>query len=285
MTSPKRPNRITQMIVLAGIVFFASNCTHAEENTLQRIQREGVIHTGTEPAFEPFEFIQNGETIGYDMDVLHEIAKRMGVKIDQHDMDFNGLLPSLITHKIDMVATSLAPTPERAKKILFTNSIADMTTVIVTGDDNNSIHNKKDFLDRNIGTQQNSGYASYLVKLNDELKEKKGKGIGKITYFQSYPEIFLALRNKTIEATIAPWPIAANYIKKNPGQLKIAGLWSKKENDTSVWAVRLDDHALQAEINHQLESLKNDGTLKSLQEKWFGKGVEEPMDGTNNLKH
>lgn len=266
-------------VLLLTAVAIAPNAATASENTLERIKHEGVIHTGTEPAYEPMEYIEKGETVGYDIDLLNEIAKRMGVKVDRHDMDFSALLPSLIAHKIDMVATTLSPTPERAKKVLFTAPVTDMTTVIITGNDNNDIKGRDDLQRHIVGVQQNSAYAAYITKLDEELKQRTGKGIKGITYFQSYPEILLAIKNRTIDATIAPRPVAASYIKKNPGQVKIAGLWSSEANDNSVWAVRLDDQALQSEINGQLAALEKDGTLKALQEKWFGKRVGASKNG------
>lgn len=269
-------------VILLGAVVLTSNTATADENTLERIKREGVIHTGTEPAFEPFEFLEGGKTVGYDMDILHEIARRMGVKVDQHDMDFGALLPSLAAQKIDLIATALTPTAERAKKFLFTDPVSDMSTVILTQKNNNSIHNKDDLASRIAGTQQNSGLATYLAKQDEILKQKTGKGLEKITYFQSFPETLMALKNNTIEATIVPLPMAANFLSKNPGQFRIAGWWDKEANDKAVWAVRLSDRELQTEINKHLEALEKDGTLKMLQEKWFGKSVHELKDGAHD---
>lgn len=63
--------------------------------------------------------------------------------------------------------------------------------------------------------------------------------------------------------------------------MKIASLWSSEANDNSVWAVRLDNQALLSEINGQLAALEKDGTLKALQEKWFGKRVDASKNGVD----
>ena len=89
------------------------NTAFAGDTTLQRIRHDGVLHAATEPAFEPFEFLQDGQVVGYGNDILHEVARRMGVRLDQQSMSFDAILPGLLAGKFDLAATSLIPSTER----------------------------------------------------------------------------------------------------------------------------------------------------------------------------
>lgn len=255
------------------VILLWSGIVSAEENSLQRIQREGVLHAATEPAFEPFEFMKDGKIVGYGTDIAYEIAKRMGVRLDLQGMSFSAVLPSLITHKVDLAATTIADTPERKKKVAFTRLITNLKTVIVTSLDNN-IESSTDFAGKNIGIQQGSIIEPEIKRWDEQLTKNTGTGIGKIIAYQAYPEILLALLNKQVDATAMPLPMAVSWLKKYPNQFKIIGDW-ESEDENCAWAVRKEDTALKQAINEVLIALQQDGTLETLQVKWFGKSFRE----------
>lgn len=226
MIKTKRGYHFTLLMALLANVAFAlpGYANPAIDSSLQRIQHEGVLHAATEPAFEPCEFMQDGKIVGYGTDILHEVAKRMGVRLDQQSMVFNAVLPSLLSHKVDLVATTLVATPERAKKIAFTIPIGEAQEVILTNVDTTNIHDLNDFEGKTVGAQQNAYMVTEYEQLSQNFKAKGGKGITHISEYQSFPEIAIALANKQVDATVLPLPMAAIYMKKNPGKLKITGL-------------------------------------------------------------
>ena len=277
MSSQNSKRSIFSIMLMAGAIMTHTGPAQASETTLQRIEREGVLHAATEPEFEPFEFLQDGKIVGYGTDILHEVAQRMGVKLDQQGMPFNAILPSLIAHKVDLAATTLAATPERRAKVDFTAPIGELPLVIVTRADNQDIHTRDDFKGHTVGVQQSSSVDSEFKKWDEALKQQ-GIGMRAINRYQSFPETMLALQNKQIEATALPLPMAANWIKKTPDTFKIVGWWNYVGDTDSTaisWAVRKGDSELKAKIDHLLIDMANDGTLDALQIKWFGKSLNE----------
>lgn len=266
------------LVLMAGIVLCPIGHVHADENTLQRIQREGVLHAATEPAFEPFEFMQGDQIVGYGTDILHEVAKQLNVKLDQQGMSLNAILPSLLAHKVDLAATTLAATPERERKVAFTYPIAERTLVIVTRSDNTDIHNKTDFSGKIVGLQQGSALVSEFETLNNYLRLEKHQGFSKVIGYQTFNEIFLALKSKQIEATAVSLPLVAHCMKRYPGEFKIVGAWDieyNKEKYNYYWAVRKEDKELKAFVDNVIETLEKNGTLNTLQKKWFGQPLNE----------
>lgn len=253
------------------------NTALAGDTTLQRIRHDGVLHAATEPAFEPFEFLQDGQVVGYGNDILHEVARRMGVRLDQQSMSFDAILPGLLAGKFDLAATSLIPSPERQKKFAFTHAIAEQMPVMVTYFDNIHINSKYDFSDKKIGVQQSSALIPDIQALDRRLVAEHNAPLKAIVNFQSFPDITLALINKQIDATIMPLPMALNLIKKNPGKLKVVAPWTFERHDATsggagfAWAMRKDDADLKACIDNLLDQMAQDGTLSTLQTKWFGK--------------
>ena len=83
---------------------------------LSEIKARGAIRVATEAAFEPFEFVENGKIVGYNKDVLDYVVAKLGVRLKQVNLPFQGILPGLLAHTFDLVATSVSVTPERARR-------------------------------------------------------------------------------------------------------------------------------------------------------------------------
>lgn len=261
--------------LLTGAFMLISEPTQASETTLQRIQREGVLHAATEPAFEPFEFMQNGQIVGYGTDILHEVAQRLGVRLDQQGMAFDAILPSLMAHKVDLAATTLAETPQRMQKFAFTTPIGNLKSVLVAAQDNDTIHGTADLVGKVVGIQQNSVVEPEFQALDAQLKQQGGQGFKATQAYQSYPEIQLALSNHQIDVTAMPLPMAMTWTKQRPDAFRIVGeLGQHDVNKACAWALRKDDPELKNAIDGILAALTKDGTLAQLQQKWFGKSLQ-----------
>src|SRR5206468_3886818 len=81
--------------------------------TLDDIKQRGKIIAGTESGLIPFEFIRDGKYVGYDVDLLHVIAEKWGVKVEHVDLPWQGILPGLQAKKFDLVATAVTITEQR----------------------------------------------------------------------------------------------------------------------------------------------------------------------------
>ncbi|MEF9985452.1 MAG: transporter substrate-binding domain-containing protein [Bacilli bacterium] len=77
----------------------------------------------------PFAFMKDNNIIGYDIDVMSYIANELDYKLEVNEMSFDGILPALISGKIDMAGCSIIVTEERKKSVLF--SEPDFTGGIV----------------------------------------------------------------------------------------------------------------------------------------------------------
>ena len=99
---------ISLSIIFAGSSVFA-------ETTFEKIKRTGKVTVGTEAAFPPFEFVEDGKIVGYGKDILDYIVADMKVELNQLDLPWQGILPGVLAGKFDFVATSVSIRAERAK--------------------------------------------------------------------------------------------------------------------------------------------------------------------------
>ena len=90
-------------------------------STLDIVLERGTLIVGTEPEFPPFESRnEKGEFVGFDMDMVRELAKDLGVKLKIEPMAFDSLPTALANGKVDIIASGMTATEERAKSRAFT---------------------------------------------------------------------------------------------------------------------------------------------------------------------
>ena len=124
-----------KVILITAITFvtFGANA----ETTLEKIKRTGKVTVGTEAAFPPFEFVENGKIVGYGKDILDYIIADLVVELVQLDLPWQGILPGVLAGKFDFVATTVSVRPKRAKTYAFTVPIAEGTSWLMEVDGNN----------------------------------------------------------------------------------------------------------------------------------------------------
>ncbi|WP_211237015.1 transporter substrate-binding domain-containing protein [Aneurinibacillus terranovensis] len=246
-------------------------------NTLEEIKSRGKVVVGTEAAFEPFEFIQDGKIVGYGSDILAVVVKDLGVKLEQLDLPFQGILPGLDAKKFDFVATSVSITPERAQKYAFTVPIGDGTLAIMKRKGDNSIKKPEDIIGKVVGTQLGSGQLKGLKKFNNDLKASKGQGAKQIKEYVAYPEAYQELANGRIDAVVNTKANLSTILKKNPDTFELVGTFG--EPMWLSWVVRKGDDQLLEFLNKEILKLRDSGKLQEMQMKWFGFKMDIPDSG------
>ncbi|MDR5818660.1 MULTISPECIES: transporter substrate-binding domain-containing protein [unclassified Caballeronia] len=258
----------------SGAALALPTIAHAEGGTLADIKKRGKLVVGTEAAYEPFEFVENGQIVGYGHDVLELMAAKLGVKLEQMNLPFQGLLPGLMSHKFDFVATSVGITPERAKRFAFSEPVGVVRSVLMVRADDKSINRDLDIGGKIIGTQMGSSSQPVATEFEKELKDKTGKGYADTKLFQAYPDVSNALANKTVDVALMPSNIAAVQMKRQPNAFRIAGTIGQPK--LLAWVANPNDLEIRKFINDSLESFRNDGKLAALQTKWFGAAMDTP---------
>ena len=84
------------------------------------IGNNGVLRFGTAAVTEPFSFVGPGQKlVGLDLELAHYIARQLGMQLKIVNMDFGGLIPALMSSKVDMIGACITISEERKKKVLF----------------------------------------------------------------------------------------------------------------------------------------------------------------------
>lgn len=269
-------------VVLAASL---SLVAHAAAGLLDDIKSRGEIVVATEAAFAPFEFVQDGKIVGYGSDLLAILMKDLvaqKVKVKQLDLPWQGVLPGLLAKKYDMIATSVVITEERVKRFAFTIPIAEATQAVAARKDDDRIQKPEDLVGKVVGTQQASAGSEALKLLDAELKKKKGAGLKEIKEYIGFPEAYLDLAKGRLDAVTNGLPNLAVLVKQEPNTYKVLGTFGDKAY--YGWVTRKEDKDILKYLNERLTKVKQDGTMKELQMKWFGFAMETPTSGFKPLK-
>lgn len=113
---------LTLLVALCATSAFAADIDLAQKSTLQSILQRGELRVGLNAAYPPFEMTdKNGKLIGFDVDLAKELGKAMGVKVTFVNMDFDGLIPALMSDKFDVIISGMTASLERSLKIAFSD--------------------------------------------------------------------------------------------------------------------------------------------------------------------
>ena len=221
-----------------------------------------TLRVVTDPSFVPFEMMdqKTGEMVGFDMEIIREVADRAGFEIDLNTMDFNGIIPALQTGNVDIAIAGITITDEREEIVDFSDPYYDSGLRILVRENNDDVSTFDDLDGKKIGTKIGSTSYDYLVK---NLDADDG-----VTPYPGSSDMYMALMSRAIDAVFYDAPNVGYFARtKGEGKVKTVGpLYEGQQygialKNGSEW---VDD------VNDALAAMKEDGTYKTIYEKWFG---------------
>ena len=123
----------------------------------------------TEAGFAPYEFYENGEIVGVDVDIAREIAKKLGKELEIKDVAFDSIVNEVKTGKADFGAAGISYNEERAEEVDFTINYATSKQIIVVRE-NSNISKKEDLENLTIAVQLGSVGDSYVTQNYENAK-------------------------------------------------------------------------------------------------------------------
>ena len=136
---------------------------------------ENEIILATEAGFAPYEYYENGEIVGVDIDIAREIAKELNKDLIIKDIAFDSIIMEVKTGKSDFAAAGISYTQERARAVAFSNNYAISKQVVVVKD-NDTITNVDQIKNSKIAVQLGSVADTYIsenFKQANIIRQKK----------------------------------------------------------------------------------------------------------------
>lgn len=232
---------------------------------LEQVQEAGVLKMGTSAEYAPYEFhavVDGKDTIvGFDVSMVEEIAKDMGVKVEYTDMDFDGLLGALNADKVDVVLACMTPDETRRKSVDFSELYyEDSNVCVVREGDEDIVKSADDLKDLKVGVQSGTTQASYVT--ND-------LGITGAKQLKRVPDLMLELQNKNIDVIVTGRNVANINIGQYKGLVVGNTEVGQEVAETSAVAIKkaddkVDNTAFIESINKTIKRLQDEGKVDEL---------------------
>lgn len=264
-----RMTRRGVVALLAGLVvslpLVANSAGKDQSPVLAQIAKSGKIRIGMSGGQPPYNVVsREGKLIGMDVDIAELLAKSLDVELDLVQMNFNELLPSLESGKIDLVISGMTATLQRNMRAAFVGPyhitgksiLARSETVAALG--SNDLNRK----DLRIAALKGSTSEDFVRRVAPDAK---------VVATDNYDDaIDLLLSNKAelfvadasiIMLSMMRWPDAGLAAAQRPLTIEPIGI-----------AVPASDPLLLNLVENYMTALESSGALEKLEEKWFKSG-------------
>lgn len=247
---------IACMVFIVSMVGCAGN-----SNSVEAIKKKGKIIMATEATFEPFEFRENNQIVGIDVDIAKQVAEELGVELVIEEMEFGSLLAAVSSGKVDFIVAGLSIDEDRKKSVDFTDPYFNASQMIIVNKDS-SIASRADLEGKKIGVQQGTTGDKEASNIKDATVERYTKTTDAVQ----------ALKQGKLDAIVLDNFPSTVFVTKNP-ELKM--LDEVLITDTYAIAVKKGNKELADSINKVLSRLKDSGELDNIIDKYSSAlGVE-----------
>ena len=131
----RRRGLVVGISVMAGALALsacnAKTTTPGKKSALDIVKKNGKIVVATDASYAPNEFKQNGQVVGFDVDMANGIAKKLGVTADVQDVKFDNILPALQAKKYDISLSSFTDNKQREQSFDFVTYFSAGTGLMV----------------------------------------------------------------------------------------------------------------------------------------------------------
>ncbi|MEU5875096.1 transporter substrate-binding domain-containing protein [Glycomyces sp. NPDC047369] len=254
--------RAAAALALIGTGLAAAACSSGSDD-------DSTLTVCTNVPFAPFEYQEDGEYVGFDMDLMNMLAERLDQTVEVVEISFDSISSgeALNAGTCDIAAAGLSITEERQDAMGMSQAYyrADQALVVPTG---SAVASLDDLSGLQVAVQSGSTGEAYA---NDNAEQYGFE----VRAFESMGDIASALSTGTVGASIADlatW----NEMIETASDLQLVQTIETAEH--YGFAVQKDDTELLDEVNTMLDEIFADGTYAELYEKWIGEPYTGDLD-------
>jgi polar amino acid transport system substrate-binding protein len=261
----KRSVIFVSILVALSIVLTACGGNSAA-NHVDAIKKAGMIKVGTSADYPPFESVDaNGNKVGFDIELMTEVAKRLGVEVEWVDMPFDSLIAAVQEGKIDASISAFNYSEERDKMIDFSDAYYTSEDSFTVADGfAGKVEKPEDVASYKVGVQTGTTQDTWLT---DNLVAKGLLSEENLFRYDRVDQAMLDLKNGRIDVMMSDY-IPAQALVKQLGGLNIAYHGVLSTGPVNI-VLPEGDKDLQKAVNDTIAQLQSEGFIDSLAVKYF----------------
>ncbi|MBP1846545.1 polar amino acid transport system substrate-binding protein [Rhizobium petrolearium] len=219
-----------------------------------------ALVVGSYPSNPPFEYkTADGKFEGFEVDIVNEVAKRLGMTVEISDLGFQALFAATASKRIDVAISSITITKERLGSQSFTQPYYDSDMGIATRKEA-KLAAVEDLKDKVVGVLAGSTGDKWAKE------NKKKYGISDIKSYNAQQDLLMDLSAGRADAAVSDVPgMEYAFLKMKDLVVKV-----RIKTGEQYGLMMTKDHPLLGKANDALTAMKKDGTLIAIHKKWFG---------------
>lgn len=258
------------LVLLFSAIILLAGCGSSESAQGSGSADADTFKVGLEAGYAPFNWTQNDDSNGavkiegtgeyaggYDVEIAKKIADGLGKKLVIVKTEWDGLVPSLTSGKIDAIVAGMSPTAERKKTIDFSDNYysSQLVMVVKKGSKFEGATSIQDFKGAKITAQLNTFHYSVIDQIN---------GVSQQTAMDNFPAMRVALESGIIDGYVSERPegISASSANDNFVMVEFEDGFKTSPEDTNT-AVGLEKGSeLTEKINEVLAGISDEDRTK-----------------------
>ncbi len=230
------------------------------------------LKIGVDDSYPPMEYKDDkGNTIGFDIDIAKEIARRLGKEPQFVSTAWDGVFFALNTKKFDCIISSVSMTAKRLSEFTFTKAYIANSQMIVVKPGDNSISKPEDLAGKKIGCQVSTTANESATKL-----QEKGTKFAELKTYDQVIQPFADMKAGRLDAIIADEVVGQYYIGLDNANFKAASV--KLTNEPIGICLKKGNKVLADKIQKAIDEMTADGTMKQISLKWFKTDLTSNID-------
>lgn len=252
-------------LLIMGLAFSAIGCSKkATTGTESQQTPKPVLRVGSETTYAPFEYTENGQYVGFDMDLIRAIGAVEGYDVQINTLGFDSLIPAVNAGNVDCIISAMTIKEDRAKVVDFSNPYFKAGLIIAVAQNTQGINSLADLKGKRLAAE----VGTTGLNASNAIKAQDPKTTVKV--FDSVGEAFMELEKGGVDAVINDMPVTAYYIQtKGKDKVKMVGEVFSADDQYGI-GVKKGNADLLAKINDGLAKLKANGEYDKIYQKWFG---------------
>lgn len=234
---------MTTMLIAGAL----SGCG-SQGKSLQDIQKNGTMVVATSPDFPPFEYLEGGNVVGIEVDILEKVAEDLGVTLTIEQMDFDAVVPGVQVGKFDLGASGITINEKREKNVDFSQPYFLASQAIVVMPDS-PITSKADLEGKSVSVQTGTTAEDYCMNNGYE-----------VLAFTANNDALAALTSGKVDAWVVDNEVAVSLAAENG----LTVLTEPMTTEPYAFAFPKGSDSLIEAFNQSLSAMLADGTIKEI---------------------
>ncbi|MEK4975253.1 transporter substrate-binding domain-containing protein [Niallia sp. FSL R7-0648] len=257
-----RNKLLMMMVLMVSAILLLAGCGTSDKSA-SGSSDDNTFRVGLEAGYAPFNWTQNNDSngavkikgsseyaSGYDVEIAKKVAEGLGKELVIVKTEWDGLVPALVSGKIDAIIAGMSPTADRKETVDFSDSYykSNLVMVVKKGSKYEKATSIQDFKGAKVTAQLNTFHYSVIDQI---------EGVEKKTAMDNFPAMRVALESGVIDGYVSERPEAVSASTANDkfAMVEFKEGFKTSEEDTSIAVGLQKDSDLTEKINKILADI------------------------------